>query len=197
VERHIHLVRHGHHALLGRVLCGRMPGVQLDALGCRQMAAVAEIMRRAGPLVLQSSPQRRALQSAGIVGARCGLPVEIVAAFDEIDMGEWTGAEFADLASDQGWQRWNDSRGSTRPPRGESMLALQTRVVSHIEQLGGSAGSVIIVSHAEPIRAALMHYLSVPLDDFQSVEVDVASISTISLEGRRRYISRLNGEVMA
>jgi broad specificity phosphatase PhoE len=197
VARHIHLVRHGHHALLGRVLCGRMPGVELDTLGCQQMAAVGEIMRRAGPSILQSSPQRRALQSAGIVGARCGLPVEIVTAFDEIDMGEWTGAEFSDLASDKAWQRWNDSRGSTRPPRGESMIALQTRVACHIEQLGASEGSSIIVSHAEPIRAALMHYLSVPLDHFQSVAVDVASISTISIVGRRRYVSRLNGEVMA
>src|SRR5438270_3212617 len=92
VTTHVHLVRHGHHALLGRVLCGRMPGVQLDALGCRQMAAVADTIKRAAPSVLQSSPQKRALQSAGIVGARCGLPVEIVAAFEEIDMGEWTGA---------------------------------------------------------------------------------------------------------
>ena len=197
MAKHIHLVRHGHHALLGRVLCGRMPGVQLDALGCRQMAAVAEIIRQAAPSVLQSSPQRRALQSAGIVGARCGLPVEIAAAFDEIDMGEWTGAGFSDLASEQAWQRWNDSRGSTRPPRGESMLALQSRVIGHIEQLGGSAGPIVIVSHAEPIRAALMHYLSVPLDDFQSVAVGLASISTISIEGQRGYVSRLNGEVAA
>jgi broad specificity phosphatase PhoE len=197
VARHIHLVRHGHHALLDRVLCGRMPGVELDALGCQQMAAVAETMWRAGPSALQSSPQRRALQSAGIVGARCGLPVEIVAAFDEIDMGEWTGVEFADLASNEYWQRWNDSRGTARPPRGESMTALQARVASHIEQLGDSAGPIIIVSHAEPIRAALMHYLAVPLDDFQSVAVDVASISTISIKGGRRYVSRLNGEVMA
>jgi broad specificity phosphatase PhoE len=174
-----------------------MPGVRLDALGCQQVAIAAEIMRRAGASVLQSSPQRRALQSAAIVGARCGLPVEIVSAFDEIDMGEWTGAEFADLASDRAWQRWNSRRGSTRPPSGESMRALQTRVVSHIEQFGESGGSIIIVSHAEPIRAALMHYLSVPLDDFQSVTVDVASISTISINGKRRYVSRLNGEVTA
>ena len=77
------------------------------------------------------------------------------------------------------------------------MLALQSRVIGHIEQLGGSAGPIVIVSHAEPIRAALMHYLSVPLDDFQSVAVGVASISTISIEGQRGYVSRLNGEVAA
>ena len=197
VITHVHLVRHGHHALLGRVLCGRMPGVQLDELGCSQMAAVAQMIKQMSPSALQSSPQRRALQSAGIVAARCGLAVEIVPAFDEIDMGEWTGAEFSGLASDERWQRWNEERGSTRPPGGERMVSVQTRVVGHIERLRALGGSIVIVTHAEPIRAALMHYLALPLDAFHSVEIDPASISTISLEGSRGLVSRLNGEVTA
>ena len=197
VTTQVHLVRHGHHALLGRVLCGRMPGVQLDELGCTQMAAVAQMIKQTCPLALQSSPQRRALQSAGIVAATCGLAVEIVPAFDEIEMGEWTGAEFSDLASDDRWQRWNEERGSTRPPGGESMVAVQTRVVGHIERFRALGGSIVIVTHAEPIRAALMHYLALPLDAFHSVEIDPASISTISLDGSRGLVSRLNGEVTA
>src|SRR3954447_360028 len=197
VVTHVHLVRHGHHSLLGRVLCGRMPDVGLDELGCRQMAAVAEMVGAMFPSALQSSPQRRALQSAGIVAARCGLAVEIVPAFDEIDMGEWTGAEFSGLASDERWQRWNEKRGNTRPPGGESMVSVQTRVVGHIERLRTLGGSIVIVTHAEPIRAALMHYLALPLDAFHSVEIDPASISTISLEGSRGLVSRLNGEVTA
>src|SRR5436305_10781971 len=193
----IHLVRHSHHSLLHSVLCGRMPGVRLDELGCTQMETVADSISRIGPSALQSSPQRRALQSAGIVAARCGLAVEIVPAFDEIDMGEWTGAEFSGLASDERWQRWNEERVSTRPPGGESMVSVQTRVVGHIERLRALGGSIVIVTHAEPIRAALMHYLALPLDAFHSVEIDPASISTISLDGSRGLVSRLNGEVTA
>jgi broad specificity phosphatase PhoE len=197
VVTHVHLLRHGHHSLLGRVLCGRMPDVGLDELGCRQMAAVAEMVGAMFPSALQSSPQRRALQSAGIVAATCGLPVEIVPAFDEIDMGEWSGAEFSRLASDKRWQRWNEKRGSTQPPGGESMLELQTRVVGHVEQLRAIGGSIVIVTHAEPIRAALMHYLALPLDEFHSVAIDPGSVSTILLEGSRGLVSRLNGEVTA
>ncbi|HKG99617.1 MAG TPA: histidine phosphatase family protein [Bradyrhizobium sp.] len=190
-------MRHGHHSLLGRVLCGRMPDVALDELGCQQMEAVAEILGSMFPSALQSSPQRRALQSAGILAARCGLPVEIVPAFDEIDMGEWTGAEFSHLASDKRWQRWNEKRGSAKPPGGESMLELQTRVVGHVEQLRAIGGSIVIVTHAEPIRAALMDYLALPLDEFHSVAIDPGSVSTILLEGSRGLVSRLNGEVIA
>src|SRR5436305_1242912 len=130
----IHLVRHGHHALLGKRLCGRMPGVQLDDLGCRQMARCAELIGRR-PAAIQSSPQRRAQQSASILGWHFGVAVEIVPAVDEIDVGDWTSLEFSELDNDPGWKRWNSRRGSSRPPGGESMRALQQRTVQHLEGL--------------------------------------------------------------
>jgi broad specificity phosphatase PhoE len=197
VTAHIHLIRHGHHSLLGRILCGRMPGVQLDEFGCRQMRVTAEMIELARPLTVQSSPQPRALQSAAIIASRCGLAVEIATAFDEIDMGEWSGANFVDLASDPAWQLWNERRGSTQPPGGESMVALQKRVVRHIEQLRGQLGTIVIVSHAEPIRATLMHYRRIPLDLFYSVEIDPASVSTMTLERRRTRVVCVNGEATA
>jgi broad specificity phosphatase PhoE len=197
VATHIHLVRHGHHPLLGSVLCGRMPGVELDQHGREQMMVTADAVKLAAPRCVQSSPQLRAVQSAAIVAVRCGLVVEIVPAVDEIDVGLWTGASFSELAPDKAWQRWNENRSSTHPPRGESMEMLQRRVVKHIEQSRGHGGDIVIVSHAEPIRAALMHYLDVPLDRFDCVAIDPASISTITLEGTRARVSCLNGEVMA
>jgi broad specificity phosphatase PhoE len=193
----IHLVRHGHHGLVDRVLCGRMPGVQLDELGCDQMAITAETLRRYRPSAMQSSPQRRALQSAAIIANRCGCAVEIASGFDEIDMGSWTGAAFSELASDKKWRRWNARRGSARPPGGESMGEVQRRVIEHLEQLKHIVGDIVIVSHAEPIRAALMHYLAIPLDRFQSVQIDPASISTVRIEGSRRFVSCVNGKVSA
>jgi broad specificity phosphatase PhoE len=193
----VHLIRHGHHALLGTTLCGRMPGVRLDELGCRQMAEVAELIARSPPMAVQSSPQQRALQSASIIASACGRALEIVAAFDEINMGRWTGARFSDLAADPKWRRWNECRGTACPPRGESMAALQVRTVRHIEQLRGESDGIVIVSHAEPIRAALMHYLKIPLDLFHTVTIDPASISTIALDGVQGVVSRLNGKVTA
>jgi probable phosphoglycerate mutase len=194
---HIHLVRHGHHGAVDRVLCGRMPGVKLDELGCDQMANAAKILRRHRPSVIQSSPQRRALQSASIIADRCGCAVEIASGFDEIDMGRWTGALFDDLATDPRWRQWNERRGSARPPSGESMVALQRRVIKHLEQQQGEGETIVIVSHAEPIRAALMFYLGIPLDRFRAVVIDPASISTIRVEGPRRLVSCINGEVTA
>jgi probable phosphoglycerate mutase len=75
------------------------------------------------------------------------------------------------------------------------MAALQGRVIEHLGQLK-SQGELVIVSHAEPIRAALMFYLGIPLDRFHSVAIDPASISTICVEGSRRLVSCVNGKVL-
>jgi broad specificity phosphatase PhoE len=185
----IHLIRHGHHPLLGRCLCGRMPGVSLDVLGCLQMARCAELLQPL-PDVIQSSPQLRARQSAGILGYGLSLPVQIAAEIDEIDYGEWTGLPFAQLQNDPRWSKWNAQRSRSCPPAGETMGALQRRIVVHLERLHDADGAqtIALVSHAETIRAALLHYKGIPLDDFLSIEVDPASISTVTLDGSRIQI---------
>ena len=189
----VHLVRHGHHSLLAGVLCGRMEGIELDELGCRQMSVCAGNLFPA-PTAIQSSPQRRALQSASILAKHCGLAVEVVAAIDEIDVGDWTGRPFDDLNKDPGWHRWNSRRGSNRPPNGESMWRLQRRVVLHLEQLRDDAadGTIAMVSHAEPIRAAILHYTKIPLDHFLAVTVDPASVSTLYFDRRGVHVAQIN-----
>ncbi|MBH5386230.1 histidine phosphatase family protein [Bradyrhizobium diversitatis] len=198
MARIIHLVRHGHHALLGRTLCGRMCGVTLDDIGCEEIARCAANLAPR-PSLIQSSPQRRCMQSASILAARFGLPVEIVPALDELDYGEWTGRSFMQLSEDPQWSRWNSRRGSTRPPGGESMRSLQTRIVRHLEQLRSDSlvDSVIAISHAEPIRAALLHYARMRLDDFLSITVDPASVSTLTADRRGFRITGINQRVPA
>jgi probable phosphoglycerate mutase len=146
--------------------------------GCAARLAARQVS------ALQASPTQRAMESAAILGDRLGLDVEPVSAMDEIDIGEWTGRAFADLRSEPRWQAWNSRRGSTRPPGGEGMAELQRRVLAHLEGLRSrwQDGCIVIVSHAEPIRAALLHYLGRPLDDFLSVEVGTASVSVLRLD---------------
>jgi broad specificity phosphatase PhoE len=194
----IHLVRHGHHAMLGHRLCGRMPGVQLDDRGCRQMSCCADMIGRT-PAAIQSSPQRRAQQSASILAWHFGIPVEIVPAVDEIDYGEWTSLGFEALEGDTRWTRWNARRGTSRPPGGESMRALQQRMIRHLEQLRRiqTDAAIVIVSHAEPIRAALLYYSWIPLDDFLSVDVDPASISTLAVDQAGIRVTQINQRVLA
>jgi probable phosphoglycerate mutase len=148
---------------------------------------------------MQSSPQRRTQQSASILAWHLGLPVEIAADTDEIDYGEWTGRTFADLSGDARWSRWNTRRSTGCPPGGESMRALQHRIIRHLEHLRRiqADGSIVIVTHAEPIRAALLYYSRIPLDNFHSIDVDPASVSTLIVDKSGIRISRINQQVPA
>ena len=113
---------------------------------------------------------------------------------DEIDCGDWTGRAFSDLDRDAEWQQWNRRRGTSRPPNGESMHELQRRVVQHLDAIRDdmSDGAIAVVSHAEPIRAALMHYSNIALDDFLSITVDEASISTLCFDRAGVHVSQIN-----
>src|SRR4051812_4943108 len=109
----IHLIRHGHYALLSITLGGRSQELELDDLGCRQMEHCTWAIDPP-PTVLQSSPQWRAQQSANILASHFRTPVEIVTAMDEIDYGDWSGRSFSVLENDPDWAQWNARRGTHR-----------------------------------------------------------------------------------
>ena len=179
----ISLVRHGVHDVIDEILVGRMAGVRLNRRGRDQAALIAEALGREHVDGVQSSPQLRAQETAEPLARRLGLSVEVSAAIDEMNMGAWTGRSFASLTGDPFWSLWNTTRGAIRPPDGESMLELQKRAVDHLSKFAGSTphGHVALYSHAEVIRAVVMHALKLPLDDFHRVEIAPASISTVAV----------------
>lgn len=193
------LVRHATHGIVGRVLVGRMPRVRLDKEGAQQAERLAVRLARERIDMVQSSPRERARETAGPIGRRCGVRVGIEPALDEIDFGDWTGRPIAALDGDQHWERWNMRRSEGRPPCGESMRELQARVIGHLEAMRSVApnGRVVLVSHAEPIRAAILHCLDIPLDDFARFDIAPASITTIAFGDRGGDVMALNQSVAA
>src|SRR5712691_3465751 len=124
-----HLLRHGEHGLLGRVLAGRMPGVGLTERGRAEIAAVAERLAGEKIAALYASPLQRTRESAEIVAARLGLEITFHDDLIELDFGEWTGITFDTIRADPRWQAWRTHRSLARIPGGESMRQVQRRVV--------------------------------------------------------------------
>jgi probable phosphoglycerate mutase len=175
------LVRHAAHELVDRVLCGRMAGVSLGNEGRAQAQRVADRLARERIAAIHTSPLERARETAAPIGERLTLAPEVHEAINEIDMGEWSGRSFADLHEDSHWQSWNSARSVSRPPRGESMLQVQARVVDHLERVRANYrdGAVVLVSHADVIKAALLYCLGMPIDGYRLLEIGPASISTL------------------
>jgi probable phosphoglycerate mutase len=195
-----YLVRHGSYALLGQVLAGRALDVSLDQTGRRQVNALAKQFLRDRQIgAVQSSPRRRTRETARPIAERIGRPLEVEQALDEVDFGEWSGRRFAELAGDPRWRAWNQSRGKERAPGGESMAEVQRRVVGHLERVRDRHPGtiVVIVSHCDVIRAALLHYRGQPLDAYAGISVPPAAVVCLPLEDRARAMCGGNGATLA
>lgn len=183
------LVRHAVHDRVAGVLCGRMPGVHLSDAGHCQAAALAARLAREAPCSVQASPQPRAQETAAPIAARCGLDVLPAPALDEIDVGDWTGRRFADLADDPRWRDWNTRRAEGVAPGGEAMRAVQDRVLGWAM---GLTGTVVAVSHADVIKALLAAVLDLSLDAHWRFEIAPASVSAIRIAAGQARLLFLN-----
>lgn len=178
-----YLIRHGSTEHIGNVLSGRMPGVMLSEDGQTEADILAGFNLRVQYLLC--SPLERTVQTAEII-AQANSPavqVQVDAAFNEIDFGEWTGKSFKTLEDRPEWQAWNTRRGTSVPPEGESMEAAQARAISRLYTLNREfpRAKFAIVTHAEIIRAILLHALNMTLDDFWKIEISPASLSFIEV----------------
>jgi probable phosphoglycerate mutase len=192
------LVRHAEHDGLGRMLVGRQAGISLNARGFAQAGRLADELAQRGIAHLISSPQLRARQTAGPIAAACALPLQIAADFDELDYGEWTGRPFAALSNNPQWRRWNEQRATSRPPRGESMVQLQARVLRGLAAAAAAncGRCIVVVSHAEPIRAALLYFRGLSLDQFSDVQIEPASATALCLEAETGALAPRNTAAM-
>ncbi|HEX2724843.1 MAG TPA: histidine phosphatase family protein [Beijerinckiaceae bacterium] len=177
------LVRHAAHELVDRVLCGRMPGVRLGAEGWEQARRAAARLARERVAAIHASPLERARETAECIGECLRLRPEICEAINEIDVGEWSGRTFDALREDLRWSSWNEARSMARPPDGETMLEVQARVVRHLEEVRSRypEQNVVLVSHSDVIKAALLYCLGMPLDGYRLLDISPASISAVAI----------------
>jgi broad specificity phosphatase PhoE len=179
------LVRHGHAAPVDRWLAGRRAGISLSAQGREEAAALAGALRASAlrPIAVYASPIERAWETAWTIAAATNLSVVTRQALTELEYGAWTGKTLHELNGLPEWRTYNEHRDRHRPPGGESLAEAQARMVAELERLRSlHAGStIVVVSHADPIRAVLAHYTGTPLNDALRFTVRTASMTTLEL----------------
>ncbi|MCL4767261.1 MAG: phosphoglycerate mutase family protein [Hyphomicrobiaceae bacterium] len=177
------LVRHAAHDLMDRVLVGRLPGVPLSNEGRQQAQRLARRLARQGITRVHTSPRQRSIETAGIIARAARVPLEISFALDEIDLGAWTGLSFDELSSDRSWNLWNMLRSLARPPDGESMHEVEARIMRYLRHVHAihPGGRIVLVSHAEVIRAAVMHCQGLSPDAFGDVRIAPAEVVALAV----------------
>lgn len=136
---------------------------ELNAGGIEQAYCLAERLQPLGLEIIFSSPLKRALKTAQIVGEALNIPVEICSGIREGCFGEAEGM----LKSEVG-QRWPEIFSEWYSPAndlnvgfpgGETKLQMQNRMLAAMDELARRPQKIIgVATHGSSIRYLLMYY---------------------------------------
>ncbi|MEV0360360.1 histidine phosphatase family protein [Nocardia sp. NPDC050697] len=160
------------HGITGALRAGRFPDDE-PLVGSWTAEPVAR-----PPAVLLCGPERRAVQTARLLGVRA----EVEPALRDLDAGEWRGLDMGALPPEQ-LHAWLtdpafDGHG------GESVVAVAARVGEWMRDVAAAAEPVLAVTHPAIVRAAVVHALGAPPSAFWRVDVPPGSRTRLHFRGR-------------
>ena len=190
------LVRHGRTASTGKILPGRAPGLHLSATGQREASVAAQRIAALSksPAALYVSPLERTRETARPIAAALGLRPRLTKGLLECDFGDWTGRTLSSLRRLPEWRAVQNSPSTFRFPNGESFTEMQLRMWTTLEKivLAHPNEMVVVVSHADPIKAAVTYAQGVPLDLFQRTVISTCSVSALAFTGSTPIVLSVN-----
>ncbi len=176
-------VRHGQTPTTGATLPGRAPGLHLAEAGVAQADTAAG---RIGALkrvaAVYASPMERAQETAAPIARASKVRIRTDRGLNECDFGRWTGAELKGLAKLPEWKTVQQYPSGFRFPGGESFVDMQARITGAIEKLCGRhrGQTIVAVSHADPIKAAVAAAMGTHLDLFQRIVISPCSVTAVA-----------------
>lgn len=161
------LVRHGQ---TDWNLEGRYQGqsdIGLNAAGFLQAQSLAQRLADQHFDAIYSSDLARARETAQVIADLQHLSVQIEPRLREINQGEWEGVLVSDIKVryTELWQKRKEDPANVRPPGGESVGELRTRVITAIDEIAGHYpnGYILIVSHGLALATLLCQVQNVPI----------------------------------
>lgn len=201
---HLVFVRHGRaNGTHGR--CIGHTDVPLSAAGARAMRALAASSPALGdahdaitPVRIMSSDLQRAAASAGLLAQPWDLVIEHDARLREMHFGVWDGRPWSVIEAEDGarLRAWMRHWVTTRTPCGEGVRDVARRAASWLDERcrssSGAGRTIIVVSHAGWIRAALCRLLHRPLRQMFELPADHAHATIVALGPHRAHVVAWN-----
>lgn len=188
-------VRHGRTPTTGKVLPGRAPGLHLADEGKAEAEAVAErlsVLKKVD--AIYASPLERTRETAAPIGRRLKLKVTPDKGLLECDFGDWTGQDLKKLNKLPEWRGVQQHPSGFRFPAGESFREMQTRIAGTIGRLRARhpGQTVVLVSHADPIKVAVADAAGTHLDLFQRIVISPCSVTAIAYSDSGPFLLTVN-----
>jgi len=147
-----------------------------------------------GVAAVYSSPMERTRETAAPIARAVGRRVRTASGLIECEFGSWTGRRLKDLMKLKAWSTVQRQPSAFRFPKGESFAEMQARITGQVADLVARhpGETIVCVSHADPIKAALAQALGTPLDLFQRLVVGPCSVSAVLHSPERPTVLTVN-----
>jgi probable phosphomutase (TIGR03848 family) len=190
------LIRHGETDYNKKMhLPGRLPEVHLTQKGMQQAQSLADNLATAPIKAIYSSPLERTMETAEPLAKVLKLDIIPNPGLLETNCGEWQGQSVKKLRRQKIWQTVQQHPSLFHFPGGESIAECQHRMVQLLESLRlqySPQDLVACFSHSDPIKQVVAYYLGLPLDNFQRLTIDLASITVLQISESGSRLIKLN-----
>lgn len=150
----------------------------LNATGILQAERAAAALAGRRYTAIYSSDLQRARVTAEIIGRRLGMEVNIDPRLREVNLGVWEGMVVTDIQAQypMAWEDRQNNRLHGRPPGGESVYDVATRIWPAVDDLAACHpnGALILVSHGLALATILCRTQGLPLENARDLIPDNA-----------------------
>ncbi len=175
--------------------------VPLSADGEAQAQAAAQRLARRSVLgggidAIYASPLVRCQQTASHVSQTTGLTPTTLPGLIDIDYGDWTWREHAEIAREapDAWRVWKQAPELARFPGGESLQDLAARATGALRQVleAHTGGTLVLVTHDAVVRVLVIETMGLGLNLYHRLKVAPASLSELCLPENAFELVRLD-----
>ena len=158
--------------------------VPLNATGRAQIEQLAERLTSMSLQAVYTSPLQRTMESAMIVATPHTLSPIPDERWIETKITGWEGRLWTDLDEDPIREHYYTRPAATRLPDGEMLTEVQQRTVAAAMSLVEKHpdGCVAIVSHADPIRTVVSHFIGLDLCESRQIRIEHGSLTLLEIE---------------
>jgi len=189
------LARHGETVWnVEKIYRGRRD-VGLDEVGIKQAELLGKYVSNYGLEAIYSSPLKRALDTANIIGRYQKISVQIAEGLVDFDYGEWQ------CLPEQEVKRlypallneWHNNPHKVRMPGGESLEDVRKRAIEVVNDvLSNYQRGVVLVSHRVVNKVLICSLLELDNSYFWNIKQDVGGITVFNYVDGRFVLTKHN-----
>lgn len=179
-----------------RVLAGRTKGIKLTELGEEQARVVAGLAKEMKIGAIYCSPIERAHRTAEIVGELVGCTPVVDERLTELEMGQFTGMSFDKVTTqnENVFLKFYQGNPEIEHHGVETFASVCERVGSITRDVAAKHEneSVLLVTHMDPIKAALADTMSLSAELLTKMIIANASMTVFGRGSSGLYMRAIN-----